>query len=315
MRLEQLICLVEISRHKSLNMASEKLHMTQQALSSSMKTLENELGVQILHRSRKGCTLTREGEKLLAFSGEILPRYQQLLDEFRNNGQSPDHGELKGTLNIYVNSVFYLSLLADAIKRFCEGNPQLKVVILEHSPATICAKLVEPAAEGVHRIGFINAPCRENGNPSADFLPSPEVTFHPLARGSYHACVGKNSLLANSRELSIRTLLKYPLVIGASDDANTTPLHHLLSHYGTPHIVLSVGSLHLWNQAIISNVGVGFLHDIFLEHADYLQKYATDVVLIRIREKLPAVTGYLTSGAPDPVVNELLRCLPPSGGL
>ena len=46
MRIEQLICLLEISQQKSLNTASEHLHMTQQALSSTIKTMEKELFIQ-----------------------------------------------------------------------------------------------------------------------------------------------------------------------------------------------------------------------------------------------------------------------------
>ncbi len=311
MRMEQLICLVEIFQQKSINIASESLHMTQQALSSSMKTLENELGVQLLHRTRKGCSLTHEGEKLLDFARDILPRYQSLCDEFRRQNQASESEKLEGRLHIYVNSVFYLSLLSDTIKIFCEKHPQLKVVVLAHSPAHICEQLQERPRDGVHRIGFVNVPCAEDGLPHQDFLPARGLRFHPLARGSYVACVGKNSPLAAHKELSIKALLRHPLIIGASDDADITPLHWLISRYGKPHIALSVASLPFWNQAVNSNVGVGFLHAIFLDHPEYMQKYVHDMALIQIQEKLMAVTGYLTTARISPVVEKLIHCLHP----
>ena len=45
---EQLAYLVEISRSPSLNVASQKLNLTPQALGSSIKLLEDELHLKLL---------------------------------------------------------------------------------------------------------------------------------------------------------------------------------------------------------------------------------------------------------------------------
>ena len=102
MRIEQLICLLEISQQKSLNTASERLHMTQQALSSTIKTMEKELDTRLLNRTRQGCTLTPEGERVLAYAAEIVPKYHALLRDLHGGDAAP---ELLGTLQIYVNSI------------------------------------------------------------------------------------------------------------------------------------------------------------------------------------------------------------------
>ena len=61
MTTEQLQYLLEISRNPSLNSASQKLHITLQALSISIKKLENELGFPLLERSYKGISLNNHG--------------------------------------------------------------------------------------------------------------------------------------------------------------------------------------------------------------------------------------------------------------
>lgn len=192
MRIEQLICLLEISQQKSLNTASERLHMTQQALRSTIKTMEKELDTRLLNRTRQGCTLTPEGERVLAYAAEIVPKYHALLRDLHGGDAAP---ELLGTLQIYVNSIFYISLLPGVIKRLCEKCPQIKVVILEQSPAGICARLREPQEKGVHRIGLINVPYadEDGGSLCSGFIPASGVSFHPLAKGSYHACVSRKS--------------------------------------------------------------------------------------------------------------------------
>lgn len=61
MTTEQLQYLLEISRNPSLNSAGQKLHITPQALSISIKKLENELGFPLLERSYKGISLNNDG--------------------------------------------------------------------------------------------------------------------------------------------------------------------------------------------------------------------------------------------------------------
>lgn len=55
MRLEQLEYLIAISKNRSLNSAAQKLHISQQALSASIKTLEEELGFDVLFAPIKAC--------------------------------------------------------------------------------------------------------------------------------------------------------------------------------------------------------------------------------------------------------------------
>ena len=311
MRIEQLICLLEISQQKSLNTASERLHMTQQALSSTIKTMEKELDTRLLNRTRQGCTLTPDGERVLAYAAEIVPKYHTLLRDLRGGDTAP---ELLGTLQSYVNSIVYISLLPGVIKRLCAKCPQIKVVILEQSPTGICARLKEPQEAGVHRIGLINVPYadEDGGSLCSGFIPASGVSFHPLAKGSYHACVSRKSPLAASRELSLKTLLQYPIVLGASDEGNTTPLHYLLNRYGTPDIVLSAGSVSLWNHAIANGMGIGFLHDIFLDGDGPRQSFLDGLSLIKVKERIVAVTGYLLAEEPSDIVRELIRFLPAS---
>ena len=55
MRLEQLQYFVQIVECHSFNKASQKLHITQPALTNAVKALEEELGVLLLVRGRELC--------------------------------------------------------------------------------------------------------------------------------------------------------------------------------------------------------------------------------------------------------------------
>ena len=72
MRVEQLECLVAVTRHGSLRRASEHLHLSQPALSEAITRLERELGVLLLDRRRSGARISRDGRELLPYVEAVL---------------------------------------------------------------------------------------------------------------------------------------------------------------------------------------------------------------------------------------------------
>ena len=78
MRFEQLEYLVAVIRHGSLRKAGEQLHLSQPALSESVRNLERELGVTLLDRRRSGARISREGRDLLPAIVEVLDAVDRL---------------------------------------------------------------------------------------------------------------------------------------------------------------------------------------------------------------------------------------------
>lgn len=313
MRIEQLIVLYEVAKHKSLNLASVSLHMTQQTVSACIKSMEQELGVVLLKRTNKGVSFTAEGKKVLSYATKAVPEYKKMLRNLTI--QKSNQEKYEGELRIYVNSLFYLASLTEIIKDFCFMYPKIKVVTLGASPTFIRERLLEPNEEGVYRIGLLNIPCTEHGSIDSTFLSFNGLNFIPLEIGSYHACVSKNSVLSKRGVISLKTLLKESLVIGAAEELNVTPLHSMLKRYGKPNIILATTSLTLWKNTISDNMGIGFLHDIFLDGREPFRSCLDQLAVIRIKEKLLAVTGCLMIGDPIGIIEKFIDFLPTSKNL
>lgn len=79
-------CLVEIARARSLKAASERLNLTQPAMSKTLKELEDILGTDLMRRSRAGVALTRQGEIFLHFAQMSLASLQQGLNGLAQEG-------------------------------------------------------------------------------------------------------------------------------------------------------------------------------------------------------------------------------------
>jgi DNA-binding transcriptional LysR family regulator len=63
---------VAVAEERSMTRAAARLHLSQQALSMSMRALERELGVPLLDRSRRGVALLASGEALYADAVALL---------------------------------------------------------------------------------------------------------------------------------------------------------------------------------------------------------------------------------------------------
>lgn len=89
MNTKQLEYLIEISKNVSMSAASEKLHMTPQALNTSIKKLEDELGFPLLNRSFKGTSLTADGEWLVNEAIIFLSKIDERIHYHQLNNSSP----------------------------------------------------------------------------------------------------------------------------------------------------------------------------------------------------------------------------------
>ncbi|WP_298018438.1 LysR family transcriptional regulator [uncultured Dysosmobacter sp.] len=72
MTFQQLIFAVEVANCVSISKAAEKLYTHQSNVSTAIKQLEDEFGIQIFHRTKKGIQITASGEEFLTYAREIL---------------------------------------------------------------------------------------------------------------------------------------------------------------------------------------------------------------------------------------------------
>ena len=83
MRMEQLSCLIDIAQTGSLTSTAKRLFVSQQAVSKSIKQLEEELGVTILNRTKTGVSFTEEGIEVVEFARKVLAEQETLMQNFQ----------------------------------------------------------------------------------------------------------------------------------------------------------------------------------------------------------------------------------------
>ncbi|KQR78758.1 transcriptional regulator [Burkholderia sp. Leaf177] len=95
MFIRQLEYLVTLAREKHFARAAEVCHVSQPALSSAIRTLETELGLVIVERTRRFVGFTEDGERVLGWARQTLASLQNM-----RHDASAAQVKLIGTLRI-----------------------------------------------------------------------------------------------------------------------------------------------------------------------------------------------------------------------
>jgi len=147
----QLQTLVAVARAKSFSKAAEDLHVTQSAISQSIKNLERKIDVRLFKRSGKKVVLTQEGEKLYLLAQNFLSQMEETLDEITH-----DKTSMNGVVRIGTLTGIGKSWLAPQMLQYSAENKDLTVSI---------------------NLGFQENLVREFENYRLDFLILPEESL------------------------------------------------------------------------------------------------------------------------------------------
>lgn len=196
MQIERLEYFIHVAEIKSINLTSETLHISQQALSQSMMNLEKELGVSLFERSNKGVVLTEKGKELYKVAIEIVGKWERMKQDF--NSESNLDGSFKIGMVPYMETEYY-----SFFKPYIETKfPKLKI-----SEITMDNKgLIESLKE--RKIDLALANMKETN----EFLDS-SIRLIILGQEKLDLLVGVSSPLASYSAVSFEDIRKYLIAL------------------------------------------------------------------------------------------------------
>lgn len=117
-------CFAEIVRHNSLKSAAQHLHLTQPAISKTLKELEEVVGSDLLVRNRGGVSLTKQGEVFLHFAQMSLAALQQGL-----NGVAQMDAAGRVSLSVGALPSVAARLMPEVVQAFSDLAPDVTLHI------------------------------------------------------------------------------------------------------------------------------------------------------------------------------------------
>ena len=126
MDLRQIRQFIAVAEELHFGRAAQRLNMTQPPLSMSIRALEESLGVQLFHRTRKSVALTTAGAIWLDHARQVLTEAERLPAIARRAAR----GEM-GELRLAFVSIASYSLLPKLVRRFRDAFPDVRVDLRE----------------------------------------------------------------------------------------------------------------------------------------------------------------------------------------
>lgn len=119
------ICVAE---EKNLTKASEKMYVSQPAISNAIKELEAELGFELFLRKNKGVELTSYGERLYEKCKPAIEKLNDVEEYFFNLNKNN-----AGLIKIGVNTSNLNQLFYDSMTKLLEIYPDAEISILRYA--------------------------------------------------------------------------------------------------------------------------------------------------------------------------------------
>ena len=113
-----------VAKHKHMTKASEELHISQPAISQSIKKLEDQLGGTLFLRSNKGMELTEEGKMFYEYVKGALELINTAENEFTSFKDLS-----KGEIKIGCSATLTKLVLMDALKEYHKEYPNININI------------------------------------------------------------------------------------------------------------------------------------------------------------------------------------------
>lgn len=222
---------IRIYEAGSFSAAAEKLNYTQSAISQHVSAMENTLGVPLLHRGKKGLSLTTEGERVLPLFYKIYDAETHLYNTLHATTQS-----ITGTIRIGAFPSVSCFLLPHVIQSFKEKYPLVDYQVIHGNYTDVESYVVSGKVD----LGFIRCPSAYQLD-MFRFQPESLVAIMPASHK-----LSKNSIL------DVSDLDKEDFVM--LDDGH---VNEVISYFEENKIMPKINQKVKGNLALLGFVSVG----------------------------------------------------------
>jgi len=134
--LRQLEAIIAIASHGSFSAAAGHLHVSQPALSRTVRLAEESLGARLFDRGSRKVTLTAAGTELLPIARRIMLEFHDSIGELSQFLEGK-----RGRVRVSALPSIAQSLLVDAIAGFNASHPEIEFLVRSDSAETVLALL------------------------------------------------------------------------------------------------------------------------------------------------------------------------------
>lgn len=258
-----------VAKNKHMTKASEELHISQPAISQSIKKLEDQLGGTLFLRSNKGMELTEEGKMFYDYVKGALELISNAENEFTSFKDLS-----KGEIKIGCSTTLTKLVLLDALKNFHFDFPNINVDITND----LTSKLINDL-----KLGKLDFVIFNESNIKETNLDLKKVK--ELKQGFVYNPIFYKDEINNFEDLN-----NYPLIL-QKEESNS---RKLLDYIALQNNVKLIPKMEVVSQELITefvNIGLGIGFVII----DLAKRNFKDMKELKLNKKIPNINVYLAT--------------------
>jgi DNA-binding transcriptional LysR family regulator len=240
MDVRQLEMFRAVAEAGSFTAASQRLHVSQSAISRQLKLLEEELGTLLLERTGRGVNVTPEGHILLITANRIWRDMQEVVAQIADTQKLQ-----RGIISLGGGMTVCLHILPKLLKKF---RALYKNVDVRITTGTADQLLQSLRAHEVDLL-LLTLP-----------ILGPDLEVIPVLKEEMIVIASKNHALMRTRSIDARSLARYPLILFETG-SNTRKVvdDFLLAQQVAVNVVMETENVEIIKAMVANGLGVTIL--------------------------------------------------------
>lgn len=267
-RIQQLKGFYHTAQLGSVSKASEKMGLTQSAVTLQIQSLERDIGFSLFYRDKQKIRLTSEGKLLYLQSVYYIQGIDDLFESF----SSFINDKKKNLISIASNHAGISYILPKYIKKFRNFNSEVKFRISNLSKDECISRILD------NEIDFFIYPSTNDAIVS-------ELDFYPIVKYKPILLSHKNHPLSKKKKVTLGDISKYELVRIDPKFITLPAFEELLkAHKIKSNIEFEMSDWEILKKFVKANIGVAMISNIILEG-----EKEEDLVQTDLTEYFPAM--------------------------
>jgi LysR family transcriptional regulator, transcriptional activator of the cysJI operon len=233
-----------VAERLSFTQAAEMLHLSQPAVTSHVKAIEEELGVRLFDRAAGGVHLTLAGEQLLRYANDVSRLAELTL---RKIGRL--NGEERGRLRLGASTTIAQYLLPGLLAEFVQLYPRAELSVVSGNTAQIVAKIVAREID----LGLIEGPPGATDLKLESFVEDEIVAIAST----------RHRFVKDATKVTLAALAEQPLVMREPGSGTRRVVENALRKVGLStrnlRILMELDSTEAIKSGVEAGLGVGFV--------------------------------------------------------
>ena len=248
MNIDHLEAFMYVVQLKSIHKAAEALFLSQPTVTARIKTLEQDLGIELFYRKGRSVILSEEGKAFIPYAEQIIRTYQQGKKLLKKD-EHPEEIVIGANL---ITSQYFMPLALPFLKK---ARPELRYKFISASNEVLLEKLLHKQVD----IAFMKDITHQG------------VQKHEVLNNEVKLVVYPGHSFQYQEKISVQQLADEPLVFFECGAFDWNRVYHLFEVASIqPKIEFLVDHLEVAKSVILSKNGIGFLPSLSIK--DELQR-------------------------------------------